>query len=423
MPFYLIRLNTDGTIAPASISYAVVRKHPRLAAVAAAPCLVRGESDIAMHIATLVRRNRPLVGECVRTFCTRVLYDGLKRRRLSRWRRQVESSILAVILSTLPSTEHLSPEECERRLRACLDAPDVPPNDKQLWLYVSGEMRCYIKMHTNDVDEDEVRAHLLSGRVDPQVVGYGIFEGRIYDEVESIQRTHPSLRVVRCVDYGMVTKHAVHSLKPRGWDGLKGEDMVRFCNIVQVADDHVITYIITQNEEHKRPYEDVRASMTAEVKSHVLSELCAMFRVLHAHSCYHCDLHTRNFLCDSSGNTTLFDFDLACCHSRRMDSGVWDEFEYDMKVIRRYARKYGVDMTNDEVLPRCYDMYCVFIASELVRSSKWASVGRAYLGVDDLCERFKLAKNRTHRLNRGTSLFTRMAIQSLLVFSDCSWKY
>ena len=416
MPFYLIRLNTDGTIAHASISYAALRKYHRFSP--RHPC----KSVIEPHIATFIKHNRPLMRECMRTFCTRVLYNGLKRNWLSSWRRKAESSILEIILSSFPHCASISQDECERRVRSCLDARDTHPNDKQLWLYVNAEMRCYVKLHTSGVDEVEVRAHLLSGCVDPQVVGYGIFEGRIYDEIEQVQRTNPSLLVVRCVDYGMLTRHAIHSLKPNGWDGLSGEHMARFCDIVQVADDHVITYIITQKEENKLPYEDVKSKMSAEVKSRVLSELCAMFTILHANSCYHCDLHTRNFLCDLSGNVTLFDFDLACCHSRRMDSDVWYEFEYDMKVIKRYAQKYDVDMTTDEMLPRCYDMFCVLIASELVKSSQWTSVGRTHLGIDDLYARFQLAKSRTKRLKRGTSLFTRLAIQSLLVFGDCSWK-
>jgi hypothetical protein len=329
--------------------------------------------------------------------------------------------VLTFILSSKSATsKHLSLVECKNSVRSCLDTPDNP-NDKQLWLYVSSDTRCYIKTHTIGVNEDEVRANLLNDCVDPQIVGYGIFEGRIYDEFEKIQQTNPSLRVVRCVDYGLISNCAVHSLKPNGWRELTGENMTRFCNIVQVANDRTITYIITQQEAHKSPFDDMRYNMTPGAKASVLSNLCSMFTILHANSCYHCDLHARNFLCDLSGNVTLFDFDLACCHAKSLESDVWYGFEYDMKMIERYASKNGIILT-DEMLSRCYDMFCIFIASELAKSSQWADVGRRFLGIDDMHERFKIAKARTRRLKKGTSPFTQMAIQSLLVFSDCTWK-
>lgn len=417
MPFYLIRLDSDGTIAPASISHAVLRKCSRLSPMG-------HDSDAASstaHIATLIKHCRPLVMDCLRTFCTRDLYNGLKRHWHSGWRRKAERSVLAILLSTKSFRPQPSLGECESMVRSCLHrGSSSASKDKQLWLYVNTEGCFYIKTHTIGVDEDAVRRCLSAGCADPQTVGYGIFEGRIYDEIERIQRSSPSLQVVRCVDYGLVSRDAVKSLKPNGWDELSGDGMARFCDVIRVMPDRTITYIITRREERKAPYEDVMPGMTGEMKASVLAKLCAMFATLHAHACYHCDLHARNFLCDLSGNVTLFDFDLACCHSANLDSEVWYEFEYDRKRIDQYAAKYGIDVT-DGMLSRCYDMFSIFVSSELAKSPKWAMIGRRYLGIDDLEERVALAKMRTRRMKRGTSPFTRAAIQSLLIFSDCDW--
>ena len=143
-----------------------------------------------------------------------------------------------------------------------------------------------------------------------------------------------------------------------------------------------------------------------------------MVEKLNNQNIYHSDLHQNNLLCDLNGNVKLFDYDLSS-FLPKYDSRILEDYEFDIKLIYKYLKKYKYNLITNTIILECMDKYYILYVTELADHLSDNIIDKIF-NIKDINKNHKYWLKRIYndkkKLKDDINDFTKRAILSVLLF-------